>query len=559
MVSFIVAIVLLVLGYWLYSKIIERVIGVDPQRTTPAVAHPDGVDYVPMKPWRIFLIQFLNIAGVGPIIGAVMGAQFGTASYLWIVFGCIFAGAVHDFIAGFISLRHDGASLPEIHGRYLGNGMKQFMRGFTVVLMILVGAVFVNTPATLLTQDIFVPAGLRHLDHSVIQYFWVIIIFVYYLLATLLPIDKIIGKIYPIFGILLLAMALALVVAFVVYQVPLREVWQGLENSHPHADTNPIFPMMFISIACGAISGFHATQSPLMARCMINEKQARPIFYGAMIAEGVVALIWAAAAAYFFHDHPEMCLGKSGAAMVGVIANEWFPSIIAFITILGVVSAAVTSGDTALRSARLIVADFMHVDQKPIPKRLLVALPVFVLAAALLVFSLANPAGFDYIWRYFSWANQVLAMVTLWAVTVFLSKLKPHGLWYLLSLIPALFMTMVTVSFLFVAQKEGLGSVLPHAAGYAIDYIWRHCSWISQMLIMVTLWAVTVLLCKIKPHGLWFLLSLVPALLMTIVTVGFFFVEQMDIVSILSQAAGYVIAAAITLALAVLFFLRKKK
>ena len=245
-------------------------------------------------------------------------------------------------------------------------------------------------------------------------------------------------------------------------------MWEGLENSHPKADTNPIFPMMFISIACGAISGFHATQSPLMARCMVNEKQARPIFYGAMIAEGVVALIWAAAAAYFFHDHPELCFGKSGAAMVGVIANQWFPSIVAFITILGVVSAAVTSGDTALRSARLIVADFMHVDQKPVLKRLLVALPVFVLAAALLVFSLANPAGFDYIWRYFSWANQVLAMVTLWAVTVFLSRHLPGKAWYWITLVPALFMSMVTISFLLVAQKEGLGSVLPHTLGYTI-------------------------------------------------------------------------------------------
>ena len=459
MFTFIISVILLILGYWLYSKLIERVIGVDPSRTTPAVEHPDGVDFVPMKPWRIFLIQFLNIAGVGPIIGAIMGAQFGTASFLWIVFGCIFAGAVHDFISGFISIRMDGASLPEIHGKYLGNGMKQFMRGFTVLLMILVGAVFVNTPAVLLNQN-FTP------DWNI--YIWVGIIFAYYLLATLLPIDKVIGKIYPIFGILLLAMAVAIVVAFVVYRVPVPEVWDGLENRHPKAASNPIFPMMFISIACGAISGFHATQSPLMARCMVNERQARPIFYGAMIAEGIVALIWAAAAAYFFHDHPEICLGKSGAAMVGVIANQWFTPAIAFITILGVVSAAVTSGDTALRSARLIIADFMHVDQKPILKRLYVALPVFILAAALLVFSLVNPAGFDYIWRYFSWANQVLAMVTLWAVTVFLAKLHPAKLWYLISLIPALFMSMVTISFLLVAQKEGLGSILPHPAGYAI-------------------------------------------------------------------------------------------
>ncbi len=459
MITFCISIVLLVLGYFLYSKLIERVLGVDGSRVTPAVAHPDGVDYVPMKPWRVFLIQFLNIAGVGPICGAIMGAQFGTASFIWIVFGCIFAGAVHDFISGFISLRQDGASLPEIHGTYLGNGMKQFMRGFTVLLMILVGAVFVNTPAVLLNQN-FTP------DWNI--FIWVGIIFAYYLLATLLPIDKVIGKIYPIFGILLLAMAVAIVVAFVVYKVPIPELWSGMENRHPQAATNPIFPMMFISIACGAISGFHATQSPLMARCMVNEKQCRPIFYGAMITEGVVALIWAAAAAYFFHDKPELCIGKSGNDMVGVIANEWFPKAIAVVCILGVISAAVTSGDTALRSARLIVADFMHVDQKPVPKRLLVALPVFVIAAGLLVFSLVDKEGFQVIWRYFSWANQVLAMVTLWTVTVFLVQHKPRTLWYLMTLIPALFMSMVTVSFIFVAQKEGLGSFIPSKVGYIL-------------------------------------------------------------------------------------------
>ena len=459
MLTFIISIVLLLLGYFLYSKFVERLLGVDANRTTPAVAHPDGVDYVPMKPWRVFLIQFLNIAGVGPICGAIMGAQFGTASFIWIVFGCIFAGAVHDFISGFISLRQDGASLPEIHGTYLGNGMKQFMRGFTVLLMILVGAVFVNTPAVLLNQN-FTP------DWNI--FIWVGIIFAYYLLATLLPIDKVIGKIYPIFGILLLAMAVAIVVAFIVYKVPIPELWSGMENRHPQAATNPIFPMMFISIACGAISGFHATQSPLMARCMVNEKQCRPIFYGAMITEGVVALIWAAAAAYFFHDKPELCVGKSGNDMVGVIANEWFPKAIAVVCILGVISAAVTSGDTALRSARLIVADFMHVDQKPVPKRLLVALPVFVLAAGLLVFSLVDKEGFQVIWRYFSWANQVLAMVTLWTVTVFLVQHKPRTLWYLMTLIPALFMSMVTISFIFVAQKEGFGSLIPRNVGYIL-------------------------------------------------------------------------------------------
>ncbi|MBR0177634.1 MAG: carbon starvation protein A [Bacteroidales bacterium] len=458
MITFFIALAVLILGYILYGKFVEKLFGADPQRPTPATTMADGVDYVPMKPWRIFLIQFLNIAGVGPIIGAIMGAQFGTASFLWIVFGSIFAGAVHDYLSGMISLRDKGASLPEIHGTYLGKGAKQFMRGFTVLLMILVGVVFVNTPATLLMNN-FTPGWN--------PYIWVVIILAYYLIATLLPIDKVIGKIYPIFGILLLGMAVAIVVAFVLYKPAIPELWDGLQNRHPAAAHNPIFPMMFISIACGAISGFHATQSPLMARCMVNEKQGRPIFYGAMITEGVVALIWAAAAAYFFHEMPEATAGKSGAAMVGFIAQQWFVPAIATVTVLGVISAAITSGDTALRSARLIVADFMHYDQKPIKNRLVIAVPLFAVTALILVYSLADAKGFDMIWRYFAWANQVLATVTLWSITVYIAKNKGK-MWYLVTLIPALFMTMVTGCFLFVAEKEGLGSVLPRPFGYAI-------------------------------------------------------------------------------------------
>ena len=458
MITFFIALAVLILGYILYGKFVEKLFGADPQRPTPATTMADGVDYVPMKPWRIFLIQFLNIAGVGPIIGAIMGAQFGTASFLWIVFGSIFAGAVHDYLSGMISLRDKGASLPEIHGTYLGKGAKQFMRGFTVLLMILVGVVFVNTPATLLMNN-FTPGWN--------PYIWVVIILAYYLIATLLPIDKVIGKIYPIFGILLLGMAVAIVVAFVLYKPAIPELWDGLQNRHPAAAHNPIFPMMFISIASGAISGFHATQSPLMARCMVNEKQGRPIFYGAMITEGVVALIWAAAAAYFFHEMPEATAGKSGAAMVGFIAQQWFVPAIATVTVLGVISAAITSGDTALRSARLIVADFMHYDQKPIKNRLVIAVPLFAVTALILVYSLADAKGFDMIWRYFAWANQVLATVTLWSITVYIAKNKGK-MWYLVTLIPALFMTMVTGCFLFVAEKEGLGSVLPRPFGYAI-------------------------------------------------------------------------------------------
>lgn len=460
MVTFILSVVLLLLGYFVYSRLIERIVRDKPYRITPAVAHPDGVDYVPMKPWRIFLIQFLNIAGVGPICGAIMGAQFGTASFLWIVLGCIFAGAVHDFIAGFMSLRHNGCSLPELHGAFLGDRAKQFMRYFTVFLLILVGAVFVKTPSQLLL-DQFTPGWPL--------WIWPVLIFAYYLLATLVPIDKLIGKIYPIFGLLLLLMAAFVMVAFFIRpEVQLIELWDGLQNRHPKADQNPIFPMMFVSIACGAISGFHATQSPLMARCMVNERQARPIFYGAMIAEGIVALIWAAAAAYFFHDLPELCAGKSGDAMVGVIANRWFSPLIATVCILGVISAAVTSGDTALRSARLIVADMFHIDQKPILKRILVALPLFMVAGGILIYSFRDADGFQTIWRYFAWANQVVATVTLWAITSFLYLRRAR--WScLLTLIPALFMTMVCASFIFVSQTEGLGAFIPRPWGYAIS------------------------------------------------------------------------------------------
>ncbi|WP_373834823.1 carbon starvation protein A [Bacteroides heparinolyticus] len=461
MTTFFIALIALLLGYFVYGKLVERVFGTDSNRATPAISMADGVDYVPMKPWRIYLIQFLNIAGVGPIIGAIMGAQFGTASLLWIVFGSIFAGAVHDYLAGMISLRDKGASLPEIHGTYLGKGAKQVMRGFTVLLMILVGVVFVNTPATLLNT---------HFTPNWSPYIWVAVILAYYLLATLLPIDKVIGKIYPIFGILLLGMAAAIFIAFLVYKPEIPELWSGMQNRHPDASNSPIFPMMFISIACGAISGFHATQSPLMARCMTNEKQGRPIFYGAMITEGIIALIWASAAACFFGpDSVADVTDKNGAAIVGIIADTWFSPIIVTITILGVISAAVTSGDTALRSARLIIADFMHFNQKPIKNRLFVAIPMFAVTALILLYSISDANSFQLIWRYFAWANQVLATVTLWAISVYLAKNR-RKLWLLITLIPALFMTMVTGCFLFVAKASdgGLGSVLPRPIGYGI-------------------------------------------------------------------------------------------
>jgi carbon starvation protein CstA len=457
MISFCIGIVALILGYLIYGKFVEKIFRIDSNRTTPAYTKQDGVDYIPMKPWRIFLIQFLNIAGVGPICGAIMGAKFGTASYLWIVLGSIFAGAVHDYLSGMMSLRHDGCSLPELHGKYMGTFVRQIMRAFMIFLMILVGVVFVNTPATLLNI---------HFTPNWNIYIWVIIILVYYLIATLLPIDKIIGKIYPVFGFLLFGMALAIVAAFIYYKPAIPELWDGLSNPE-YTSKNPIFPMMFISIACGAISGFHATQSPLMARCMTNEKQGRPIFYGAMISEGIVALIWAAAASYFFGpESPVQTEGLGGPAMVGLIANTWFTPVICVITILGVISASVTSGDTALRSARLIVADFLHVEQKKISNRLFIAIPLFLVTGLLLIFSLTNKDGFEIIWRYFGWANQLLSVFTLWSITFYLAieNKDKYRYSYLLTLIPALFMTMVCSTFIIMAIN----------AGFQIPVLWSY-------------------------------------------------------------------------------------
>lgn len=453
MYTFLIALVLLVLGYLIYGRIVEKVFGIDEKRATAAITKQDGVDYIPMKPWKIFLIQFLNIAGVGPIFGAIMGAKFGTASFLWIVLGSIFAGGVHDYLSGMISLRNDGVSLPEIHGKYLSNRMKQFMRAFTAVLMILVGAVFVNAPAELL-------ASLTSWNIAI----WIVIIFVYYAIATMLPIDKIIGRIYPIFGLCILFMVIGIMVMLFWHHPHLPEIWEGMQNTHPAAATTPIFPMMFISIACGAISGFHATQSPLMARCMTNEKQGRPIFYGSMITEGVVALVWAAAATYFFQKNPGSTDGA--AVIVNSISREWLGGVGAVLALLGVVAAPITSGDTAFRSARLIVADYLRIDQKPVKKRLLVAAPIFGAGIIVLIYSIVNKDGFDIIWRYFAWANQILAAVTLWAITIYLKG--EHKCFYI-TLIPALFMTMVTATYIFIAPKEGLG--LPPAIAYTIGAI----------------------------------------------------------------------------------------
>ncbi|RHV96610.1 carbon starvation protein A [Culturomica massiliensis] len=449
MVSFSVCLLILIVGYFVYGKYVERIFGPDAKRQTPAVTKADGVDYIPLPTWKIFMIQFLNIAGLGPIFGAIMGAKFGTASYLWIVLGSVLAGAVHDYFSGMLSMRHGGESLPEIIGRYLGMTTKQVMRVFTVVLMILVGAVFVAGPAGLLAK--LTPDSL---DTT----FWIIVVFLYYILATLLPIDKIIGKIYPVFAIALLFMAVGILVMLYVYHPALPELWDGVQNTHPNAAALPVFPIMFVSIACGAISGFHATQSPMMARCLKNETYGRPVFYGAMITEGIVALIWAAAATYFYHENG---MGENNASViVDAITKNWLGTVGGVLAILGVIAAPITSGDTAFRSARLIVADFMHMEQKSIRRRLYICIPMFLAAIALLLYSMEDAAGFDMIWRYFAWSNQTLSVFTLWAITVFLVV---SGKNYWITLIPALFMTCVCSTYLCIAP-EGFG--LPHALSY---------------------------------------------------------------------------------------------
>lgn len=451
MFSFVVSLVALVAGYFIYGRLVEKVFGVDSSRKTPAITKADGVDYIPMPAWKVYMIQFLNIAGTGPIFGAIMGAKFGPSAYLWIVFGCIFAGAVHDYMTGMLSIRNNGAGLPDLVGEYLGKGTKTFILAFSIIVLMLVGTVFVFSPALIL-GDV---AG----DGSKIAIMaWVGVIFLYYLLATLMPIDKIIGRIYPVFSFALLFMAVALMVCLFVKWPALPEIWDGLGNlgeSKGLLSGQPVFPCLFITIACGAVSGFHATQSPLMARCVSDEKLGRPVFYGAMITEGIVALIWATVASWFFYGGgaAEVGSGLSAAApeVVVKVSEGWLGVLGGILAILGVVAAPITSGDTAFRSARLIVADFLRLPQKPIRNRLIISIPLFILASFLLWYNIADEDGFNVIWRYFGWANQTLAVFMLWTATAYLVKYR-DGMSFMLTLLPAAFMTAVCVTYLCVAK-----------------------------------------------------------------------------------------------------------
>lgn len=462
MITFFISFVALVLGYLLYGKFVSKVFAPD-DRKTPAVVINDGIDYVPMPNWKIFMIQFLNIAGTGPIFGAIMGAKFGPAAYLWIILGCIFAGATHDFFSGMLSMRNNGADLPALIGKYLGKTPRNVMLVFCVVLLIMVGTVFVYSPAEIL----------GHLSGG--SLLWIIVIFAYYVVATMLPIDKIIGKIYPIFSFSLLFMAVALIVMLLIKMPVLPELWDGLGNMAKEQDpsfTDNIFPCLFITIACGAISGFHATQSPLMARCLKSEKMGRPIFYGSMITEGLVALVWATVAMWFFYDSPtpgyeQLAAAKgfhtSAPMVVTTVCQNWLGMLGGVLAILGVVAAPITSGDTAFRSARLIVASALKLNQKPKMNRLYVCLPIFVVSIALLAWQSSNPDGFNVIWQYFGWSNQTLSVFTLWAITVYLvRKNKP----YVITLLPALFMTGVCSTYLFISKQAfGLQEDLAYYLG----------------------------------------------------------------------------------------------
>ena len=451
MITFLVSVLLLIAAYFVYGKVVERFLGVDPARKTPAYEMADGVDYHPMPTWKVFIIQFLNIAGLGPIFGAVTGAAYGPAAYLWIVVGCIFMGAVHDFFAGMMSIRNGGANMPDITAKYLGKGMKVFVNIVVAFLLLAVGVSFVIGPA-----------GLMQNLTGLAKEYWLYIIFGYYILATLLPVDKIIGSIYPYMGAVLLFMALGVGIMLVVGDIngahEMVELSPSmLKNWHEDPQTNILVPMMFIVISCGAISGFHATQSPMMARCLKNEKYARPVFYGAMIAEGIVAMVWATAAMAYFGG-PEglnaamtetgtmvdgvLVKNAQAADIVDMICKSWLGKMGAVIAILGVVICPITSGDTAFRSLRLSLADLFKCDQKPIIKRLLVSLPIFVVA-----FFFCK-VDFSTAWSYLGIANQILAATVLWTGAAYLiNKGKDHWM----CSIPAAFLTYVCVNFLIVA------------------------------------------------------------------------------------------------------------
>ena len=415
MISFLLCLAILIVGYFVYGKIVDNTFGPD-DRETPAVRINDGVDYVVMPQWKLFLVQLLNIAGLGPIFGAMQGALWGPVVFLWITFGTIFAGGVHDYFSGMMSERNDGASIAEITGKYLGPVMQNVMRVFSVVLLIMVGTVFAVGPAGLIVE-LCSQSGASGVLTSLL--FWLIIILVYYFIATFISIDAVIGKIYPIFGICLIIMAVGVIVGIFTnpaYTIP--EIWDHFGSMHPSG--TPIWSFMFITVACGAISGFHATQSPLMARCMKSEKQGHFVFYGAMVSEGIIALVWAAAGCALYTGEELLALGGGGSTAVYDVCSKTMGGVGIALAMLGVIACPITSGDTAFRSARLVLADWFHMDQKSWKNRLILCIPVLGVGAILGIGNALGMIDYTIIWRYFSWTNQTLAMIVLWAASMYL-------------------------------------------------------------------------------------------------------------------------------------------
>ncbi|KMT64142.1 carbon starvation protein A [Catenovulum maritimum] len=452
MLYFFICVGLLILGYFIYGKSVESIFGINTKRDTPAISQNDGIDFVPMSKFKIYLIQLLNISGIGPIFGPILGALYGPAAMLWIVFGCIFAGAVHDYFSGMLSIRNGGNSIPNLAGKYLGLSMKHLTNIFATILLLLVGVVFISAPANLLEKLT-----------SINAIYFLIAIFIYYLIATVLPINKIIGKLYPIFGALLLFMSVGLTIAIVLSSehtlLPNTQVSDFFTNLNPN--DMPLWPALFITIACGAVSGFHATQSPLMARCVQNERNGRFVFYGAMIGEGVIALIWCAIALSFFGGIEQLNQGMAGnpANLVYSASTELLGVIGGFAAVLGVIILPITSGDTAFRSARLILSELFKMPQIKLNHRLILAIPLFILGGVL------TQIDFGLVWRYFGLANQATAVIMLWTAA---SYLFIHRKFHWICTVPAMFMTTVVFTFVFSSKELGAGIQIELATIIAI-------------------------------------------------------------------------------------------
>ena len=434
MYSFIICFLILVASYFIYGTIVEKVAGTDETRETPAYRLQDGIDYIPMSKIKNFLVHFLNIAGLGPIFGAIQGALFGPAAFLWIVFGTIFIGCVHDFFSGFMSMREDGLTMPSIVSKYLGSGLRKFVTVLMIITGILVAATFAKGAADLI-------ANLTHIPVIIC----ITVIFIYFLIATVFPVDKIMGKVYPIFGALLLIMAVLMTGGLLLnpsYSIP-EFTTQGM-----YLTDKSIFPYLFVTIACGAISGFHASQSPIIARCIENENDARPVFFGAMVLEGLIALCWAAIAMAFFHGQPQLAAiyGAAPAVAVNEMATVLVGPVGLILTIIGVVICPITTGDTALRSARITIVDEFNINNEKIIFRLKLALPLFLISFGLTF------VDFSLIWRYFAWSQLIVATIVLFAASAYLMKKKKQ---YIIALAPAAVCTLIAVGYILQAP-EGL-------------------------------------------------------------------------------------------------------